>query len=220
MEILSTSDFINALILLLVAFILGFIIAWLLFKNRYGRDFRVLQGKYNQQLRAYNELDNNYRSLENDCGKTRKAFGDLQVKFRDLEANGGGGKAASGTKSRSFVGNASAKASAKPASKAKKGKESEAEVLERVKAKAESLDFATIGTASADEKDDLKLIKGIGPFIEKKLHALGIYTFRQVANFTEEIEDKVNEAIEFFPGRIRRDKWSAQAKDFADKKDA
>ena len=86
--------------------------------------------------------------------------------------------------------------------------------LKRIREKARSLDFTTIGTASSEEKDDLQLIKGIGPFIEEKLHALNIFTFRQVANFTSEIEDKVNEAIEFFPGRIKRDEWAKQAKDF------
>ena len=33
-------------------------------------------------------------------------------------------------------------------------------------------------------KDDLQVIKGIGPFIEEKLNALGITTYRQIANMT------------------------------------
>ena len=60
-------------------------------------------------------------------------------------------------------------------------------------------------------RDDLQTIKGVGPFIEEKLNALGITTFRQVANMTPELEDQVNTAIEFFPGRVRRDKWAKQA---------
>ncbi len=90
----------------------------------------------------------------------------------------------------------------------------EDEALNRIKAKAEKVDFARIGIANEENKDDLKLIKGIGPFIEKKLNALGIYTFKQIANFNEEDKDIVNEAIEFFPGRIKRDDWVGQAKDF------
>ncbi len=86
--------------------------------------------------------------------------------------------------------------------------------LARIAAKAEEIDFATIGTASADDKNDLKRIKGIGPFIEEKLNALGIFTFAQLSNMTPEIEDQVNEAIEFFPGRIKRDKWANQATEF------
>jgi predicted flap endonuclease-1-like 5' DNA nuclease/alpha-tubulin suppressor-like RCC1 family protein len=92
----------------------------------------------------------------------------------------------------------------------------QAEELERIAQKAEKIDFATLGVASASEKDDLKAIKGIGPFIEEKLNALGIYTFRQVGNMTPEIEEEVNVAIEFFPGRVKRDEWARQAREFAD----
>ncbi|MEO0330639.1 MAG: hypothetical protein AAF223_02990, partial [Bacteroidota bacterium] len=82
----------------------------------------------------------------------------------------------------------------------------------RVKAKAQQIDFDRIGRASEAEKDDLKKIKGVGPFLEKKLNALGIYTFAQIANFTDEDKERVNDAIEFFPGRISRDNWVGQAK--------
>jgi predicted flap endonuclease-1-like 5' DNA nuclease len=92
------------------------------------------------------------------------------------------------------------------------GKETEADILARIEEKAKNIDFGRIGIATIDDKDDLKIIKGIGPFIEKKLNALKIFTFRQIANFTEEDEEKVTDAIEFFPGRIRRDEWVYQAK--------
>lgn len=86
--------------------------------------------------------------------------------------------------------------------------------LERIKSKTDNIDFNRIGAANEDVKDDLKLIKGIGPFIEKKLNALGIFTFKQISNFNDQDKDIVNEAIEFFPGRIKRDDWVGQAKDF------
>ena len=61
------------------------------------------------------------------------------------------------------------------------------------------------GTASIIMvKDDLQVIKGIGPFLEEKLNALGITTYRQIANMDSKLEEQVNEAIEFFPGRIKR----------------
>ena len=85
------------------------------------------------------------------------------------------------------------------------------EELQRVAAKADSIDFATLGVATASEKDDLQTIKGIGPFIEEKLYALGIYTFSQISKMTPEIEEEVNVAIEFFPGRVKRDEWAKQA---------
>ena len=65
-------------------------------------------------------------------------------------------------------------------------------------------------------KDDLQKIKGIGPFIEEKLNALGIYTFLQVSKMDAELEDQVNIAIEFFPGRVKRDEWVRQSKDLVE----
>ena len=62
-----------------------------------------------------------------------------------------------------------------------------------------------------NERDDLTLIKGIGPFIEKRLNMLDIYTFRQISEFTPEIVEQVTKAIEFFPNRIVRDNWVGQA---------
>ncbi|MEZ0608839.1 hypothetical protein ACAW74_10010 [Fibrella sp. WM1] len=94
----------------------------------------------------------------------------------------------------------------------------EALILSRVRARAGELDFGRIGVASAAEADDLKDIVGVGPFLEKKLHAVGIYTFRQIANFTKEDVDKVNDIIEFFPGRIERDDWVGQSAEFERKK--
>ncbi|MEZ4772769.1 MAG: hypothetical protein R3D00_06255 [Bacteroidia bacterium] len=93
-------------------------------------------------------------------------------------------------------------------------KDKETATLERIQARAQEINFDRIGVASVSDKDDLKLIKGIGPFIEKKLNSIGIFTFLQISKFTAEDEEKVNEVIEFFPGRIRRDEWSRQAKQF------
>lgn len=94
----------------------------------------------------------------------------------------------------------------------------EAVVLNRVRARAGELDLTRIGQATSAEADDLKAIIGVGPFLEKKLHAIGIYTFRQVANFTKEDVAKVNDIIEFFPGRIERDDWVGQSAEFERRK--
>lgn len=90
------------------------------------------------------------------------------------------------------------------------------DIMTRIKNKAKSIDFSRIGTGDVNAKDDLKKVKGIGEFVEKKLNALGIYNFKQLAKLTEDDMDKVNDAIEFFPGRIKRDNWVAQAKKFAE----
>ena len=62
------------------------------------------------------------------------------------------------------------------------------------------------------EKDDLKKIYGIGPVMEKTLNSLGITSFKQIANFGQEDNDRVAEALETFPDRIERDDWVGGAK--------
>jgi predicted flap endonuclease-1-like 5' DNA nuclease len=66
-----------------------------------------------------------------------------------------------------------------------------------------------------DEKDDLTKIKGVGPFIEKRLNMIGIYTFQQLAELSPEMIDRVGAAIEFFPHRIIKDNWVGQARAFS-----
>ncbi len=85
-------------------------------------------------------------------------------------------------------------------------------VLNRIKARKREMPFNRLGYATEFEKDDLKEINGIGHFMERKLNALGIYAFHQIAEFTEADTNLVNEAIEFFPGQIVKDKWVEQAK--------
>ncbi|MEE3135041.1 MAG: putative Ig domain-containing protein, partial [Candidatus Thermoplasmatota archaeon] len=92
-----------------------------------------------------------------------------------------------------------------------------AEDLERISKNAAGIDFSVIGVANVSERDDLQIIKGIGPFIAEKLNALGIYTFKQISKMNSELEDQVNIAIEFFPGRVKRDKWVDQAKELVKK---
>jgi predicted flap endonuclease-1-like 5' DNA nuclease len=86
------------------------------------------------------------------------------------------------------------------------------EEMERIRANAANIDFDIIGVASESDKDDLQTIKGIGQFIEEKLNILGIYTYLQISKMSSGLEGEVNEAIEFFPGRIKRDQWVNQAK--------
>ena len=61
-------------------------------------------------------------------------------------------------------------------------------------------------------KDDLKLIKGIGPKFEKDLNGKGIYYFRQIANWKASDVKMVEGVIDSIPGRIKRDEWVKQAK--------
>ena len=68
--------------------------------------------------------------------------------------------------------------------------------------------------AKTDAADDLTQISGVGPVIVKKLNALGITTFAQIAAWNaEEIAD-FDEKLSF-KGRIERDDWITQAKTLA-----
>ena len=63
------------------------------------------------------------------------------------------------------------------------------------------------------ERDDLKLIYGIGPVIENKLAELDITTYRQIVSLTEEDILRVGEYLDYFPGRIERDGWLSSARE-------
>ncbi len=82
----------------------------------------------------------------------------------------------------------------------------------------EKLNFNSLGQADIANKDDFKKLTGIGPFIEEKLNAIGIYNYYQLANMTESDMDVITKLIDFFPGRIRRDDWKGQAKELMNKK--
>ena len=61
--------------------------------------------------------------------------------------------------------------------------------------------------------DDLKLIVGIGPVLERMLHRLGVSSFRQIAHWSEREIDEIDAKLPEFPGRIRRDGWVTQARE-------
>jgi predicted flap endonuclease-1-like 5' DNA nuclease len=61
--------------------------------------------------------------------------------------------------------------------------------------------------------DDLKLIVGVGPVLERMLHRLGVATYRQIAHWSERDIDEIDAKLPEFPGRIRRDGWVTQARE-------
>ncbi len=59
--------------------------------------------------------------------------------------------------------------------------------------------------------DDLKRIRGIGVLIEKRLNAIGVTRYEQIANWTSGDIDRVSQTLEF-KGRIERESWVEQAR--------
>jgi peptide/nickel transport system ATP-binding protein len=74
--------------------------------------------------------------------------------------------------------------------------------------------YRPAGMARPAQPDDLKLISGVGPKIERVLNELGIYRFEQVAGWKKRERDWVDGYLRF-QGRIERDDWVRQAKALA-----
>jgi NADH-quinone oxidoreductase subunit E len=70
----------------------------------------------------------------------------------------------------------------------------------------------TLDTARDTGADDLKMIKGVGPKLEKLLNSLGFFHFDQVATWTGEELAWVDQNLAGFKGRASRDNWVSQAK--------
>ena len=65
--------------------------------------------------------------------------------------------------------------------------------------------------AAAGKADKLTRINGIGPVMENKLLALGITSFRQIAELDEALKASIEEQLNI-GGRIDRENWINQAK--------
>jgi len=67
-------------------------------------------------------------------------------------------------------------------------------------------------------RDNLKMIKGVGPAIEKTLNEMGICHFDQIAEMSEYEIDRVAHRLKGFRSRIYREDWIGQARDLHDQK--
>jgi predicted flap endonuclease-1-like 5' DNA nuclease len=71
-------------------------------------------------------------------------------------------------------------------------------------------------TGTHDVRNDLKMIKGVGPAIEKTLNELGIFSFQQIADMSEYDIDRVAQRLKGFRTRIYREDWIGQARELRD----
>ena len=69
-----------------------------------------------------------------------------------------------------------------------------------------------------EKRDDLQEIVGVGKVFEHALHELGIFNFRQIANFGISDVARVNAELKEFRGRMEQDDWIGQAKELHFKK--
>ncbi len=66
------------------------------------------------------------------------------------------------------------------------------------------------GTPGARHKDDLKVIRGIGPVLERTLNDADIQTWEQLAALNADEITLIEQSIDF-PGRMTREQWVEQA---------
>jgi F-type H+-transporting ATPase subunit gamma len=67
------------------------------------------------------------------------------------------------------------------------------------------------------EPDDLKLIKGVAVVLEGRLHDVGIRTFKEITAWDDADMDRIDDHLGF-EGRIQRDDWQGQARQFHNEK--
>ena len=103
-----------------------------------------------------------------------------------------------------------AKPKAKPAKKAE-AKKAAAKTEEKAEKPAAKKEVAAANKTAGGE-DDLSLLSGVGPVLEKKLREAGITTFRQIAELTPEQAKELDEKLNL-RGRIEREDWIEQARE-------
>lgn len=74
------------------------------------------------------------------------------------------------------------------------------------------LNNSDTGESDHQATDDLRLIRGVGPAIEKTLNNLGIFRFNQISEMSEYDIDRVAQQLKGFRSRIYREDWVGQAR--------
>lgn len=83
-------------------------------------------------------------------------------------------------------------------------------LLDRVK-RAESGE--TLRVVPMEQRDDLELVHGIGPVIERMLYDMGVYYFRDIAKWDDAKIEEISNALPQFKNRIQREGWIESAKE-------
>lgn len=159
-----------------------------------GNDLSQIQNSYKETINRIDALENKLKKIEKENSGLRTEITTLKentsVAFVDVNLDENGEPEMEETREEIAL-------KAKKAIKSALGKK--------------------IPSAKAKDKNDLAAINGVGPFIEGKLNEIGIYTYEQISKFDDEFIALVTDAIQYFPGRIKRDNWVGQAKKLAKK---
>jgi large subunit ribosomal protein L21 len=136
-----------------------------------------------------------------DKSKVQEAVGSGSVEFKFVESVKPKKSADLKTKAE--------KSPKKPVKKeAKPAKEVKPEKEAKAKKSAPAKEKKVTTTVS----DDLKQLSGVGPALEKKLHAAGVKSFEQIAAWSAKDVEAINEKISS-KGRVEKEGWIDQAKE-------
>lgn len=104
------------------------------------------------------------------------------------------------------------KAEKSPKKPVKKEAKPVKEVKPEKEAKARKSAPAKEKKVTTTVSDDLKQLSGVGPALEKKLHAAGVKSFEQIAAWSAKDVEAINEKISS-KGRVEKEGWIDQAKE-------
>ena len=205
---------------------------------RLSRELENWQNRLPPLIERYRERDNEARAIEEELAATRARIDELEqmddaeetrIEPVDQEALGDELDASNDPANVTYTGleavleeadddEARAEAEPEPDDEDDDGDEPEAprDEAEAVVATAEVTDLHDREPGGL--RDNLRLIKGIGPAIEKTLNELGIFRYHQIAEMTEYDIDRVAQRLKGFSSRIYREDWIGQARDLQLKK--
>ena len=187
----SASTIFEMIAFLCGAAIIGYLIYWFLHRNT--------NTSTNCQFKQ--EFEDKYRKLEAELHEFKNS---IQTRIHQVEADN--------KRQDEQIAKLNVPSIPMPSLNTDSSMSKQEATLASIKPIVQNLSIASV-SVNPNEKDDLKLIKGVGPFIEKKVNALGIFTFKQVSKLSNDDINKITDAIQFFPGRIQRDNWIDQAKE-------
>ncbi|MCB0457321.1 MAG: hypothetical protein R2776_07575 [Flavobacteriaceae bacterium] len=183
-------DYFGVFLLMFSAFLIGYFSAWTLQRSKYTKMLKKVKRQAN--LNKINAVSSNISDIDTIFTEIKPKIVEV-VKQTQQETREKTKEEIINTKSAEEI--------------VEKARTS---YITYTKTKPE-LNFENFGYGSKNNKDDLTQINGIGPYIEQRLNEIGIYNYSQISQFQEEDIRILTELIDFFPGRIERDNWIAQA---------
>ncbi|NJL13812.1 MAG: hypothetical protein HC913_12970, partial [Microscillaceae bacterium] len=138
---------------------------YLKLQDEYNRKQKELDLEIRARDRKLEISDEKYMRLQTECQEVQRNLNlqleNTQTELRTLQTS----------LPPPALPQAIAKAEETNTSEIREEDDKKAQTLAKIREKAKDFDYSNIGLATAEQKDDLKIISGIGPFIEEKLNA-------------------------------------------------